>query len=313
MPRTVFPGIIVYMKKGSSFPLTVLFVTMLSITVTFFPQTASALEVTISPNGTISFFDDGVLGESTSPLVAQRNATKVIQNQAGNRVQIQATDKAVEVGVENRRQANAVTPGTTASPSTQQIDQTEVQRLRAQFPAQVTRVHMQNMAEDSELEVRSEYQRQLLEERSERTDNVEVRSKLDASGSQELEVRSKSAAAQLKGAEFTVEPETNVITITTPSGQEKVLNHLPDQALERIRQNIRLQNTEAGTPDFSIKTNEQNQLIYRTQGTKQKKFLGLFNRDIEAEVVLNDETGEVTEVEKPSVGILGQFLDAFSF
>jgi hypothetical protein len=303
------------MKKVVTIPLVVVFAAVFSLAASFFPQTAQALELTVSPDGTILFFDDGVLGDSTVPLAAQRKPAKIIPSRSGNQVRIQASDRAVEVGVENRVQTTTNQPAAeeTSIELVQDVDQVETQRIRAQFPTQITEKQIDALENEDQPEERSAYQRQLLEDRLDRTDSLEVRSNLNAQGKQEIEIRSKAAAAQLKGAEFTVEPETNTITITTPSGQEKTLNHLPDQALERIRNTVRLQNTDTATPDFSIETNEQNQLIYRTQGVKQKKFLGLFNRNVDAEVVLNDETGEVAETEKPSAGILGQFLDAFTF
>jgi hypothetical protein len=284
------------MTKPNTLLLSTLLATVALMTV---PQLAFALELHVDNRGVVSFYEDGVLGEvSDQPAMQrQRQATNVMPATRDQRIEIKAQDEVVRINVQD--------------------ETTEAKRLRAQFTTQ----RLQDNLAEAEIaskpakrpltDKEKEYRQKLIKERRQNEDALEVKSKLDATGQQELELQNNAVRAELRGADFAFNPETNTVTLTTPSGQEHELNHLPDQAIDRINAVITVQNTDPASPDVSIETTEEGTL-YRTKAVKRKKLFGLFNRDIQTEVVLDDETGEVATLEQQSPGLLGKLLDAFS-
>ncbi len=152
-----------------------------------------------------------------------------------------------------------------------------------------------------EQQKREEYINKLKEERAERKDELmEIKSRQEK-GEAHLEFKSRDVTAKSKqGADFSFDPETNEVSVLTPSGEEHVLNHLPDQAITKMRAAGVLKESDfEEETEVEIETTEDGVVQYKTQGVDQKKILGLFPIDIEKEVLLDDATGEVTETEKP--------------
>lgn len=297
-----------------------LVVTLLSL-VTFLqlPQATFALEILVDDQGVVSFYDDGVLGDSTeaNPIRIEKPAIKKATTNENKRVEIKAKKDLVEVRVKDEDDSKE-----DQKPST--TDVMEAKRLRAQFntkrlPEKITEkseAEAEETKKNKELKVKlteaeTEYRKELEQKRRENEDALEVKSQLDLAGEQELELQNNAIRAKLRGADFSYNPETNVVTLTTPSGKEHELKHLPDQALERINAVITVENSDPAAADVQIETTETGTL-YRTTAVKRKKLFGLFNRDIQTEVVLDDETGKVATIEQKSPGIFGQLLDAFT-
>jgi len=65
--------------------------------------------------------------------------------------------------------------------------------------------------------------------------------------------------------------------------------------------------------DIEVSTTDDGSIIYKSKGTKKTKFLGLFSRDVDTEIVLDDETGEVVETDLQAASLLGRILDSLSF
>lgn len=310
----------------------------LSLVLIAAPQ-AAALEVQISPTGDILFYEDGVLGESTEKNGSTRTyqPTERYSARSNSQLKIQALKNSIQVGVVEDSETDDI----------DEVDQREVKRLRAEFPARVTPLQLKDAKEtrmmeleddesfQAELEMReqkmtekteqereqalervkehrTDYLDSLQERRLERTDAIELRNRLNDSGQQELEIESAGQRAALRGAEFTYDPDENMITVTTPAGQEKTLNHLPDQAIERMKAIVTINTNGADEPELDVEVGQNENLYYRTRYDKTKKFLGVFDRKITTDVVLDDETGQVTEIEQPSRGVLGRFLDVFT-
>ncbi len=124
-------------------------------------------------------------------------------------------------------------------------------------------------------------------------------------------LQSKNVYAKLNGAQFSVDDTTNVVTIVTPSGETHELNHLPDQVIARLIEKKALAETEQ-VSELEIRENETG-YEYRTTLQKKKKLLGLFSRDIETEVVVDDTTGEVSETPVPAPSFFGRMLNSLSF
>lgn len=308
----------------------------LLVPVVLLATTNQALALEIFANQqSILFYQDGVLGDNTLAQRPERAQPTEQFNARNSRLQLTPSFGSVEVDVQNDTQRNE----RRATES-----ETEAKRIRAQFPAEATNQQIDDvkkrqnlrldefnqrvgdeLTEDAlklrrqenenpeEMMKRDEYRVRLLEDRLNREDQVEVNSRLNTEGRQELEITSQGATARLRGASFIYDPDTNTVLLTTPSGQEKELNHLPDQALERMQQLVTIENTDQAAPEFVIEENEDGDIVYKSSGVKRRRFLGLFNRNIPTEVTLNDATGEVNEYEYRSPGVLGNLIDALTF
>lgn len=156
-----------------------------------------------------------------------------------------------------------------------------------------------------------EYTTQLQEQRQERAEErVEIRNMYDADGKERFAIMSRNMTAQIDGANFAYDQETGEVVLTTPSGQEHILQHLPDQAISRMEEQGLFVDSEK---EIEIETTEDGYVRYKAQGSKPKKFLGLFNRNVETEVVLDDLTGEASETEVTPDRFIDRLLYRLSF
>ena len=75
--------------------------------------------------------------------------------------------------------------------------------------------------------------------------------------------------------------------------------------------------TEAGAEDTEAsverETTDDGEVYYTTQATQYKRLFGLFPRQIETEIKLDDETGQVSTEELPASTYFSQLLNDFSF
>lgn len=125
-----------------------------------------------------------------------------------------------------------------------------------------------------------------------------------------FELESRAAKAKLQGADFNYDQETGLVSVVTPSGNEHTLTHLPDEAIAQM--------TAKGffvdsTVDVSLAPATDESLQYKVASKKSKKLFGLFNRQVDAEVVLDDLTGEVVEQEVEATDGWTRFLNRFTF
>lgn len=131
-----------------------------------------------------------------------------------------------------------------------------------------------------------------------------------------MEVKEASRATLLQriryvhreGADFSVNEDGQVV-ITTPSGEEHVLNHLPEVAIEKM--------TAAG---FFIDDEEDIQVnatdsayFFHTRADDDRRLLGIFPRRVPVDVTLDDESGEITQQPIAERGFFARFLDRLSF
>ncbi|NCN03716.1 MAG: hypothetical protein GW942_01415 [Candidatus Pacebacteria bacterium] len=155
-----------------------------------------------------------------------------------------------------------------------------------------------------------EYSNKIQAEKQERSEErIEIRDLSDSEQENKFEIQSRDTKAKLNGANFSYDQETGEILLVTPSGQEHILQHLPDQAVQRMIENGFFLNNET---EVEIETADDGSVKYKAPGKKNKRFLGLFDREVETEVVLDDLTGETTQTEVETSG-LSSFLNFFSF
>ena len=263
-----------------------------------------ALEIQVDNNGTVRFYDDSVLGKNTdNTQTVSKQAIKTVPAQANQSVNIRPNTDTTEVRLVEKSSRSSTEKD--AFDSTESI---EAESLKMEFSAQSagnqTRTFQQNQ---------EEYLQQLQEQKQERAQEmVEVRNRIQNNG-QVLELQTRQATALLKdGAEFNLDPETNEITVTTPSGQEHVLNHLPDQAISRMVE-VGLLDDADGEQEIEVEVYDNGDLYYHKPDKIQKRLFGVIPVQIDSELVLNDNTGEVVENEAAPDTIFEQFLNAVSF
>lgn len=183
-------------------------------------------------------------------------------------------------------------------------------------PTQLRKFKTKLETEVGEDEAKLEYANQRLEERQLREEEkIEVRSGDTLEGEKRLEIKSRFTKAVLNGASFELDPETNAVTLTTPSGNEHTLIHLPDQAIERMQAVYFGEGDDNGQlveAEVELEV-EDGRTVYKAKSLRKKKLLGLFDRYVESEVTLDDETGEVNEQEPMDKSLLQTWLDNLSF
>ncbi|MBU0576614.1 hypothetical protein KJ707_01615 [Patescibacteria group bacterium] len=287
------------------------------------PQ-AMALDIQVFPDGRVEFYSGSVLGEKdeqtkdaakqklkvTEPKkIPVENRIKTI-NQGDNQELRIRTDQN-EIGIELKEKP---APNSSSMPAKfESKEETKSDNVNLQFPASLSEKQFE--ATQKKQEEHQVYQEQLREERQQRQgEMVELKNKL-RENKQLLELKSRNVKASLQqGAEFTLDPATNKVTVVTPSGQSHLLNHLPDQALERMKAaGLFDSGSQVNEEAVEVGANDQGELVYKKKDQIKKRFLGLFPRQINSEIVLNDATGEVTEQEVAPSSLFEQFLNAVSF
>lgn len=109
--------------------------------------------------------------------------------------------------------------------------------------------------------------------------------------------------------------ENNELVVTRPDGTTKIVAVMPDQALKMLReQNITPDETltddngdSTGLPELE---EEDGQSVYKIDGEKKERILGLFKVAYKTKAVVSAETGEIVRTE---VSNLDRFLSLFSF
>lgn len=280
---------------------------VLLLMLTIAPQ-ISALEIEISENGTAYFYQDKVLGnnsDTNNNAQKQRQPIKSLPANNNQQIRIRPNQEKIEV---------QLTKPTKQDSNFKNSEKMDANRLEMKMPAQLNQDKIQNRQDqpNQNNQAKQEYQQQLQQQRQEREEErLEIRSKLE-NKEQRMELESRQVKARvLNGAEFTIDPETNQVNITTPSGQEHQLNHLPDQAVERLLEKG-LIDSKQDADSLIINSNEQGDLLYQTQANRTKRVFGLIPWQRRTSVSLNDQTGEVNQTDLPPQSMLEQMLDLFS-
>lgn len=139
------------------------------------------------------------------------------------------------------------------------------------------------------------------------TDQVDQRTDLQ----EEQRLQSKNVRAKLRGAEFSIDEESNTVTLTTPSGKTHELNHLPDQVVARLIERKTLSESDQ-LSELELRPTETG-AEYFTTVARTKRLLGIIPRTVETEVVVDDATGAVTEQPLPAPRFFARLLNRLSF
>jgi hypothetical protein len=266
------------------------------------PQLVSALEIEVTSSGQVIFYQGRVLGEDSQGSdvgsTDHRQEVKTISPQERKDVLVRTDDDKLQIEVVNK-------------------DGVERSRLELREVVEADGVRLEFPSSDSR-PVRGDldsYQAKLLEQRQERAEEmVQLRNRLE-NGENRLELKARHVTAKLsQGASFNLDPETNQVTITTPSGEEHILYHLPDQAILRMQEVGLLSQTDEGEEvEAEIEITEDGDLIYQVEDDQHRRFLGLFPREVPVEIELDDDTGEVSEQAVEDRALFQRLLDRLSF
>ena len=269
---------------------------MLSFGLLSLPYQVRALEIVVD-NGSVTFYQDTVLGEKDDARESSENLEKrevqkreEMTSRQKQLIRVKSEGEKTEVELRPVPTRKSTNPIPEVREKLERIEQIESDRVSLEFESQ-ERDTDEAMTKES----------------------VMIRSKNQDSANH-LEIESRDIKAKIRaGAEFELNSETNEVTLITPSGEEHILKNLPDQAIERMQKaGLLVETSQLDTELVSVAVNsETNAIEYRQKVQRAKKFLGLFNREVESEIVLNDSTSEVSE-ESVSTGFQ-LLLDKLSF
>ena len=284
---------------------------LFSATVLFFlasPASVLALDIKIQPSGAIHLYSNTVLGETTSPTAGNSaEPNKIIPAYQQQELRMKANPGLLQVQQQNRNSNSQVQPTV--------IDQAP--RVNLEYPASDTpqqdRLQLQEQAE-VRVQPNQSYLKTLEAERQERKNEaLEVRSRYDEQNRPQLELRSEGVAAQLRGAEFSYDQATNEVKVITPSGQEHILYHLPDQALSRLKTGIASELADQlDSTELEVQTTADGRVLYKAKLQETKRLFGLLPRTITKEATLDDSSGQVTTEELLPTDALGKLLYTLS-
>lgn len=290
-----------------------------------------ALEVIVQPSGAISVYQDQILGETTDRdamartgnTQENRRPTTQIQSQANQKIEFRRNGDSVQMEVIRDLPTSVRMPNGEEAQKVQDLQRFESNRMQTTLPADrkmdsetmsPSQRHLQTIREqraqrDGEtIELKkagqdgeSQAARQIREMRI--RDGVEIPEEAD------FELRSRDITARIRLNTVRFDPDTNTVHVITPSGQERELNHLPDQAIERFKEFVLIADNSA----LELVPAETGDMYYRTLSERPARVFGFIPRQIQTELLLNDETGEVTERRTGNQTMFTRFIDLFSF
>lgn len=267
---------------------------ILSLGLCYLPIKVDALEIVVD-NGMVTFYQDNILGDddnsgdekdSVDEVKDEREKMTSRQRQL---IRVKSAGEKTEIELRPTPSRQSTNPIPEIKEKLERIEQMESERVSLEFESR------ERQGED------------------EKTVNpVMVRTRNENS-EQGLEIESRDVTAKIRqGAEFELNSETNEVTLITPSGETHTLNHLPDQAIDRMQEAGLFVDSSPVGELVSVSVNDEtNNIEYRQKIKQTKKFLGLFNRQVESEIVLNDSTSEVYE--EPVATGFQLLLDQLSF
>lgn len=145
------------------------------------------------------------------------------------------------------------------------------------------------------------------------SEELEIETQTQSDGQDELELTSRRVKAVAPGAEIVIDPTSRVVKVVTPNGEEKVLTHLPDQAVSRMQAaGLVSDKTAIVAGDVTLETNDEGRLEYILPQKKTRKLFGIFTREVTTQVHVDDESGETFETTVPASSLVGRIMDALA-
>lgn len=270
-----------------------------------------------------------------------------IAPRANQRIEFKRSGDAVQVDVVQELPTTVQMPVGVEAQKAQELQRFEAKRLTTTLPAarkmhsQDVQVQQQNELYKNEADTidvanidsaaqKQEYLTKVQQQRAERVQeqvelrkanqegvsqaqeefrSMRIRNGIELPEEADFELKSRNTMARIRNSAVTFDPETNSISVVTPSGVTKELHHLPDQAIERIKQYVLV----ADQASLEVIPTEDGSVYYRTISERPVRVLGLFPRQIQTEIMLNDETGDVSERIIGTQSMFSRLLNMMSF
>jgi|GEM_PF-4266967 len=279
----------------------------------FLPSSVLALTIQLNDRGGATFYQDQVLGDDSSEK-SETEKTEVEKPETEKKESEKTeTEHKEETKPENRRQEKEIKSETEKNKIEKKTrEKAEVREIKRN---EKRKIEIKNTDEKLKIELKSgektgDFEKvETMESRSVKFkqpksatgEEMEGEFELRPDGTGEMKFKSNGVEVQAKG-QFTIDPVTNQIMVTTLSGQQHELKHLPKEALDAMAKKLGAAQTASGTadtsgemPEIELKETAEGKMVYQATIREKKKFLGMFGWDRPKTVELDDETGEVKE------------------
>lgn len=263
---------------------------------------ARALDILILPNGSVAFYAGQVLGDEDGNEQKEEEKTRerheerkeeeqrlekperVVPSTAAKQIRLRENERTTEVILEKRQKTKS------HAFETQEVMRTDAVRMEVPAAIREREEEQEQEREDATPE-RRETER---ERSSRREEKIQIETKVEDDGRTEMQFQSRSVQATVKNAEIVVDPQTNVVSVVTPSGKTVELVHLPDQAKERMIAAgvIGEQSPQAA---LEVETNDEGETVYGLEEERTGRFLNVIPVKQRVRIELNDQTGEISE------------------
>lgn len=109
--------------------------------------------------------------------------------------------------------------------------------------------------------------------------------------------------------------ENNELVVTRPDGTTKIVTVLPSQAMQKLKEQQILTSIDSeknidGSQELPELEEEDGESIYKVDGLKEEKILGIFKISYKTKAIVSAETGELVRIE---LSKFDRFLSLFSF
>lgn len=198
--------------------------------------------------------------------------------------------------------------------------------LEKKIEVNVVKAKTSNTEKESEIEV--DGNKIKIKQKTKDASGKETETQMELKDGEELQVESKDGDETEKihispGEDNSVEIEhgntsistklpislnaDNELVVTKKDGTQKVVTVMPDQALAKLTEENILSNDSASLPELE---EEDGESVYKIDGEKQEKVLGIFKVSFKTKATVSAETGEVLSIELTG---FDKFLSLFSF
>ena len=295
--------------------------------------TAVSADWLLDRTGTLIKIDPRILGDDDINEIKVEDNEH--ENESENEIESSpASTSKPELGKENREQERIIEEAKKNAEIARRASDKAKEELKKKI--EINQIKSKTSKTEKESEIEVEGAKLKIKQKIKDANGKEIETEMQLENGEELQVESKEGdetkkfklrARQDNSVELEKDGikvvtklpisinENNELVVTRPDGTTKVMTIMPDQALKMLRdQNI--------TPDDSvIEANgdssslpdleeEDGQSVYKIDGQKEEKILGLFKIAYKTKAVVSAETGELVRTELSG---FDRFMSIFSF
>lgn len=270
----------------------------------FLPNSVLALTIQLNDRGGATFYQDQVLGDE-SPEKPEDKKVEVEKPETERKNESQTENKQKEKEIKKETEKNKLETKVLPKLEPIKIKQNEQRKIEIKSTDEKLKIELKDDKKTSGFEKIESMESTTIkfkQPKSATGGEAEGEFELRPDGTGEMKFKSNGVEVQAKG-QFTVDPITNQVTVTTLSGQQHELKHFPKEALDAMADKLGAAQTASGTadtsklkPEIELTENAEGKMVYQATILEKKKFLGLFSWDKPKTVELDDQTGEVKDI-----------------